>query len=112
RASDVAGPRAREAGARGEGEAEAAHGGAAHRARHGVGMGAVVGERRYIARGAGEPGDDQEILMPADQRRNRLAPVEHEPRHGGSGGGYGTARGGMLFHRVLLRSASRRAAFA
>src|SRR5262249_1567752 len=63
-----------------------------------VGVGAVIGQRRDVAHGTGKPGDDQKILVAPDQRRHRLAPVEHEARRRGRCGG---ARGGLGFHGML-----------
>jgi hypothetical protein len=50
---------------------------------------AVAGQRGDLARRAGEAGDDQEILVPAEQRRHRLGAVEdeirrHRPGHAAS----------------------------
>ena len=49
-----------------------------------IDVGAVAGHRADVARGAGEAGDEQEVLVAADQRRHRLAAVEHEARRGGA----------------------------
>jgi hypothetical protein len=59
-------------------QAEADHHRAAHRPRHRVDLCAVMRQRGDVARGAGKAGDDEEIIRLADQRRHRLAAVEHE----------------------------------
>jgi hypothetical protein len=43
----------------------------------------VAGHGADVAGGAAEPGDEQEILVPPDQRRHRLAAVEDEPFRNG-----------------------------
>jgi hypothetical protein len=40
----------------------------------------VAGNRAYIAGGATKSADEQEIFMPADQRRNGFASLEYETR--------------------------------
>ena len=67
----------------GEREAEAYRASPAHRACHRVGVRPVTGQSRDVAARAREPADDQEILVPADQGRYRIAPVEDELRGGG-----------------------------
>jgi hypothetical protein len=39
---------------------------------------AIARHRADVASGAAQSRDDQEILMPADQRRHRFAPFQHE----------------------------------
>ena len=52
--------------------------GGAHRAAERKHMRLVAGHRADVVGGAAEPGDDQEILVPADQLRHRVAAVEHD----------------------------------
>ena len=92
-----------------ERQAEADHAGGAHGAGEDEGVVAVVGERRDVARCAGKARDDQKILVPADERRQRLAPVEHESRRSG---GCQIARGRVPSHVGLLKTAWRRAVSA
>jgi hypothetical protein len=66
----------------GERKAQADHAGSAHRARHRVGVRPVSGQSRDVAARAREAADDQKILVPTDQGRNRIAPVEDELRVG------------------------------
>jgi hypothetical protein len=40
----------------------------------------IAGNGAYIAGGATKSGDEQEIFMPADQRRNGFASLERETR--------------------------------
>lgn len=41
-------------------------------------MGAVIGQRRDIARGAGQAGNEQKVLMSADQGRYGVAAIKQE----------------------------------
>ena len=52
---------------------------------HGVGVTAILGESSDISRCAGEAGDEQEVLVLADQRGDRGDAVEHEVGRGGAG---------------------------
>jgi hypothetical protein len=61
-------------------EAKSHHAGAAHRATHGKAVGRVLRKGGDVARRAGKPGNNQKILMPANECRQRLAPVEYEGR--------------------------------
>ena len=62
----------------GEREAEPDLHAPTHRPGHRIGVRPVAGQSCDIAARAGEPADDQKILVPADQRRHRVAPVEDE----------------------------------
>jgi hypothetical protein len=63
-------------------QAEPDHAGGAHGAAERVDVGAVAGHRADVAGGAAQPGDEQEILMAADQQRHRFAALEHEAGRG------------------------------
>ncbi len=56
------------------------HAGATHRSAHGKAVGRVLCKGGDVARRASKSGNDQKILMPANERRQRLAPVECEDR--------------------------------
>ena len=64
-------------------QAEPHHAGRAHGAAERIDVGAVAGHRADVAGGAAQSGDEQEILVAADQRRHRFAALEHEARRGG-----------------------------
>src|SRR5262249_7391412 len=82
----------------GEREPETDHGGTSHRARHGIGVGAILGERGDIARGAGKTGDNEKILVSTDESWDGLAPVEHET---GCCGGAHVAASEVHWHRAF-----------
>jgi hypothetical protein len=63
-----------------ERKAEPDHASAAHGTGHRVGVRSILRQRRDIAAGAGEPADNQKIVVSADQGRDRIAPVEDEIR--------------------------------
>jgi hypothetical protein len=66
----------------GEREAEPDHARPAHRAGHCVGVGPVPGQSRDVAARARETADDEKIIVPADQGRHGVPPVEDELRGG------------------------------
>src|SRR5262249_55175047 len=63
-------------------EAKPHHGGRAHRAGERIDVGGVAGHRADVAGGAAQSGDEQKILVAADQRGHRFAALEHEARRG------------------------------
>ena len=69
----------------GQGEAEAHCGGGAHGAREREHVRRVPAEEREVAGGAGQAGDDEEVLVAPDKLWHRLVAVQEEF---GCGGGW------------------------
>ena len=94
-------------------QAEPHHAGGAHGAAERIDVGAVARNGTDVAGGAAQSGDEQKILVAADQRRHGFAALQYETRGGGRGQADVTLRDDIAFHLKMaccLKTVWRRSA--